>query len=293
MNSTVSISIVILTIFVILNFFAYADEGVVRVPMIETLSKEDASKELVSIGLRPDFSACYSKSVSKNFIIPGTQDPKMGKEINVGDNVKATISLGPLPILTGENEKDALKLLNKINLTYEIIEDRIEGIPANYVYDQFPKGDYCFSQDEKLKLFVNAPLRVNITRPKEGERVQNTTTVEGTISQDLKDNENLWIVVRPYKSLANWWPQSGGPITPKNRIFKGEAYLGGVSNDMFEIGILIVDDKLNSQFEKWLINSSSLNQWPPITEGDPISRVKVSKYVIQSNKYASVNAILV
>jgi hypothetical protein len=122
--------------------------------------------------------------------------------------------------------------------------------------------------------------------------VPNTVVVKGRLSDDLKDSEHVWIGVKPYKSIENRWPQTGGPLPVINGYFEGNAFLGGANGDLFEIGILIVDNRLNEKFLDWINQSRSTNRWSPITEMEPKANYTVSKEEIELNKYANITVIL-
>ncbi len=120
-----------------------------------------------------------------------------------------------------------------------------------------------------------------------------SVVVKGSLSSEVGEHDHLWIAVKPHKSIENWWPQTGGPLPIINGSnFEGNAFLGGTCGDLFEIGILIVGDEINSRFSDWLNRSRSTNNWPPITEGSPGSDNRVSKKEIENNKYASITVIL-
>lgn len=122
-----------------------------------------------------------------------------------------------------------------------------------------------------------------------GILVPSAVVVKGRLSSEIGENDHLWIAVKPYKSIENWWPQTGGPLPVINESdFEGNAFLGGTCGDLFEIGILIVGDEINNMFLDWINYSRSTNKWPPITEGSPGRDNKVSKQEIEAKKYASI-----
>lgn len=157
---------------------------------------------------------------------------------------------------------------------------------ANTNYIEVP------SWDTKNETILRAE-NLNIVGSQVGILVPSTIVVKGNLSINLKENEHLWIAVKPYKSIENWWPQTGGPLALKeNRTYEGNAFLGGTNGDLFEIGILIIGDQLNSKFLDWINYSKKVNKWPPITEGHQGANHKVSKEEIEVHKYASITVIL-
>lgn len=148
-----------------------------------------------------------------------------------------------------------------------------------------------------IKNDVDNPLskgNLNVEQSKIGILVPSAIVVKGNLSSDIGEKKHLWIAVKPYKSIENWWPQTGGPLPLINESdFEGNAFLGGTCGDQFEIGILIVGDEINNKFSDWINYSRSTNKWPPITEGSPGRDNKVSKQEIEAKKYASIIVTLI
>lgn len=288
MRISMEIVLVLLTTFSLL-YPVYAEQATVNVPLIEGKTEANASIQLESIGLIAEFQKCFSNT-ERYFIIPNSQDPRAGLDFFEGEKVRADVSLGPYPILIGISENDALHELQSKNMIYKPIAGQNNSVPEGYVFDQEPKNASCIGPDFKIKIFVNTP--VIIEEPYENKRVGSAATVRGSLSTDLKNNEHLWIAVKPQKSIKDWWPQTGGDIKLINGEFEANAFLGGIRNDTFEIGVLLVDDEINKKFWDWLNLSQSLNEWPPITQGHPETDQKVSKEVVEEHKIAKINVIL-
>ena len=268
---------------------AYGEQTKVKVPMIENTTEANASFKLMSLGLNAEFQRCFS-STERYFVIPHTQDPKANLDFLPGETVRADVSLGPYPIVIGMSENDARHELQSKNLTYKPLAGQNNTVRDGYVFDQEPKNASCIGPDFKIKIFVNTP--VIIEEPYENKTVGSAATVRGSLSSDLKNNEHLWIAVKPQKSIKDWWPQTGGDFKLINGEFEANAFLGGIRNDTFEIGVLLVDDQINQTFGDWLSLSQSKNDWPPITEGHPGTDQRVSKEVIEEHKIAKINVIL-
>jgi hypothetical protein len=75
------------------------------------------------------------------------------------------------------------------------------------------------------------------------------------------------MAIKPILS-NNWWPQlSPGEITPSyNGKFYASGYLGGNNSDLFEIGILILNNETNEKFLEWSSYSNNATNWVPITD---------------------------
>lgn len=144
--------------------------------------------------------------------------------------------------------------------------------------------------------YMENPLttgNLTLEQSKSGIFAPSACVVKGSLSSEIGSRDHLWIAVKPYKSIENWWPQTGGPLPIINGSdFEGNAFLGGTCGDLFEIGILIVGDEINNKFSDWINYSRSTNKWPPITEGSPGRDNSVSKQEIEAKKYASITVIL-
>jgi hypothetical protein len=137
-------------------------------------------------------------------------------------------------------------------------------------------------------------MAVNLSQKDDLIYTNSTIVVKGHLSPDLKTNEHLWIAVKPDNSISNWWPQSNGELKPNEEgEFEGNAFLGGDKDEVFTVGILILNDTLNRTFSKWVVNSKIKNYWPPITEGDPITKTKISKNIIEDTALAYIRIKLI
>ncbi len=139
---------------------------------------------------------------------------------------------------------------------------------------------------------VLGPLSIKIERPRQNATVSNMVLVTGQLSSNLAENEYLWLAVKPLNDPnENWWPQNNDKLISANRKFEANAFLGGKDGDLFEIGVLVVDESINGIFKKWLKTSIEENNWPSITEGRIGTDQKVSKEVIEAHKIAHVDVI--
>lgn len=181
-----------------------------------------------------------------------------------------------------------LNIVTRIALIYSVLGATIIGAGAETIFIEVPSWD--------IKNESNNPVNADsltIVKSQIGILVPSTVVVKGYLSHKLEENHYLWIAVKPYKSIENWWPQTGGPLPiMENRTFEGNAFLGGTNGDLFEIGLLIVGDEINSKFLDWLNYSKNVDKWPPISEGHQGADHKVSKEEIENHKYASVTVIL-
>ncbi len=203
-----------------------------------------------------------------------------------------SIVMAEYPIVVGMHQVEAEKTLREKNITWYTIYGIANGYQERVVFNQEVNGS-------ALNIFVNKRLdylrvkdktndsAVDLSQSQE-DRDKNAIysnsiiVVEGRLLSDMETNEHLWIAVRPDSSIANWWPQSNGDLKPnKQRVFQGNAFLGGGEGDLFTVGIFILNDTLNRIFTEWETHSNNKKSWPPITQGDPVTGNKVSKNTIE------------
>lgn len=270
------------------------NKSVVEVPQIEGLSEALASKNLSDKGLGANFKRCFSNTVEKHFVISGSQDPKGGISWFVGDKVNASVSQGPFPSFIGFSKNRAIEAIDDLNLVPEIVEGRNKSYGEDFVYSQepWPAEAFCLTQGFVVKLFVNSSSRIVITEPEENQVVNSSIIlVKGRLLDPLNKNEHIWLTVSPIRSISEIWPQSTsnrGEIIPVNSEFVGNVLLEGVRDDLFEIGVIIVDNEINEKIVEWNNISRSQNIWPSITEGYPRKNLFVPWDVIKKQEKAKV-----
>lgn len=290
----IKIKMGLIAIIVIITFVGSANsENLPKTPKIENISEALATNLLEENGLKADFQRCFSNTVEKHIIIPGSQDPQEGIEWFKNGTVHAVVSLGPFQTVIGKSKEKAIETINNLNLIPLIIEGRNNSVRAQYVYDQdpLPVEDLCIPQGTVVKLYVNSSSRVIIDSPEENDIAYNTTFVRGRLLDPLSENEHLWIAVKSISSIGDWWPQNtptGSSIIPVDGKFDGFAYLGGMRNDSFEIAVIIVDNETNEKIMEWINISRSRNTWPSITEGYPKENLRVPKEAIERQEKAKV-----
>lgn len=276
---------------------AWAVIDLAEVPLLDMKSEAKADSDLQNASFSASKQYCFSDSIPKHFVIPETQDPVAETLWYAGSQIKVKISRGAFPSLIGMSKSEAEAVLQEENLTYVEIDGRNDTVRQGFIFDQEPKEASCYPPKE-LKLFVNAPLSLNnlTIEPSKyinGETVvPSTVRVQGRLSSPLKRNEHLWIAVKPFYSTSNWWPQTppGDINLSYDRTFEGNAYLGGNDKDLFEIAVLILDNETNERFKEWENYSSSMNNWPAIT--DPTLDMNVSKAIIDAQVLESLEVKL-
>jgi len=288
-------------LFLAVMFWTSQSLGVVdlvKVPSLDMISEAEADSRLENASLSACKQYCFSDSIPKHLVIPGTQDPAANISWYAGSQVKIKISRGTFPFVIGMDKSDAKTVLQEENLTYVTINGRNDTVQQGFIFDQEPKKAGCYLPKE-LRIFVNAPLSVGniIVNPSERNDSEilvksSTIIVEGRLSSSLREFEHLWIALKPDYSINNWWPQTPpGDIKPDHDgTFQGNAYIGGNNGNRFEIGILILDNETNRRFLDWEDYSRAINSWAPIT--DPALTMNVTKADIEAKKIAYLNVTL-
>jgi hypothetical protein len=263
----------------------YKDQTISEVPNLTGLSKDMAASKLDEVGLRLDFKEKFNCTIEKNYIIPGTQDPKAGTYVQKNSLVKASISMGPIPNVIGQAEEEAKLALRESKLNLIVKDGRNASVDENYVYDQYPKGCGAFVPGSNVTIYVNRHVNVYITSPLDKEEVLSPVALEGNLSVPLLADEYLWIVVNPREALMNYYPQSGGPLIPTEELtFTGNAYLGtGSESDIgkkYNLQVLLLNYSLNEVFKKYMINGHKTGNWSSITDQALPSDITVSREAI-------------
>ena len=202
------------------------------------------------------------------------------------------------PNVIGMHQTDAERILKGNNITYSISYGISEGSRERYIFDQKANGSMLnISVNKRLEsLQIEDKMNIiilNLSSKNMGTvHTNSTVVVKGYLVSDLKKDQHIWIAVNPQTSVNNWWPQSNGVIIPYKREFKGNAFLGGATDQTFDIAVLIVNDTLNQTLADWEMHSAMEQSWPPITEGDPITGAKVSQNEIEDAVLVKVQAFL-
>lgn len=256
-NIAIIVSIIIIVIGLVYVFGPYKDQKISAVPDLSGLSKDMAAVRLDEAGLKSDLKERFNCTVEKNYIIPGTQDPGAGTYVQKNSSVKATISLGGIPDVTGLEEEQAILTLRESKLNYSIVDGRNFTVKVNYVYNQDPRGCERVIPGSKVTLFINRSINISIKSPLNGEETNSPVTVDGKITVPLLGQEKLWIVVNSRDALMNYYPQSGGPLIPREDLtFTGNAYLGSGKQDdigkKYDLLVLVVDNDLSEFFKEYL-----------------------------------------
>lgn len=283
---TWKIAIIVSAIFIIIGlmyvFGPYKNQNISDVPDLTGLSRDVAASKLGEAGLRSDFKERFNCTVEKNYVIPGTQDPKSGTYVQKNSSVEATVSLGRVPDVNGLEEDQAILTLRESKLNFTVMNGRNATAKENHVYDQDPGGCETLIPGSTVRIFVNRANTVSITTPFNGEEVNSPTALEGKISVPLLEHEHLWIVVNPREALRYYYPQSGGPIIPRDDLtFTGNAYLGAGSKvdigKRYDLLVLVLGDDLNNVFKDYMKYGESTKDWRSITEWTSSSGKTISQ----------------
>ncbi|NYT01368.1 MAG: PASTA domain-containing protein [Methanosarcinales archaeon] len=290
------ISIIFIIIGLVYVFGPYKDQNISQMPDLTDLSKDMAAARLEEAGLRPEFKERFNCTIERNYIIPGTQDPKAGTYIQKNSSVKVAISLGGIPNVIGMEEEEAIQTLKDVKLNATIVEGRDSSVEEDHVFQQDPAGCDAVTAGSKIKLSVNRAISVLVQSPLDGEDIYSPVALEGKINVPLLEKEHLWIVVNPREALMNYYPQSGSPLTPREDLsFTGNAYLGaGLEGDIgkrYDILVLVVGDDLNAVIEEYMDYARINSDWRSITDWTSSSGRTVSQEEIVKSIKARVSDV--
>ena len=110
------------------------------------------------------------------------------------------------------------------------------------------------------KLLPENPVDVDqpelsISSPGNGDKVENSVEVKGSISRDLPKDRYMWLLTNPKACPNQWWPQNNGRITPVKGQWYAMAGIGGGEKDIdkeFVIAVALVNNKDDQMFVEWL-----------------------------------------
>ena len=113
------------------------------------------------------------------------QTPKAGKKVTDKKiTITVTVSKGnkdglaEVPNFTGKHYENAVKILDKYNIEYEIIPDESSDQPEGYIISQTPKAGKKLTGSTKVKLYVNMT--------KDDEKLERVPRIVGLDSADAK-----------------------------------------------------------------------------------------------------------
>ncbi|MDY6313793.1 MAG: Stk1 family PASTA domain-containing Ser/Thr kinase [Clostridia bacterium] len=113
------------------------------------------------------------------------QTPKAGKKVTDKKiTITVTVSKGnkdglaEVPDFTGKHYENAVKILDKYNIEYEIIPDESSDQPEGYIISQTPKAGKTLTGSTKVKLYVNMT--------KDDEKLERVPRIVGLDSADAK-----------------------------------------------------------------------------------------------------------
>lgn len=113
------------------------------------------------------------------------QTPKAGKKVTDKKiTITVTVSKGnkdglaEVPDFTGKHYENAVKILDKYNIEYEIIPDESSDQPEGYIISQTPKAGKKLTGSTKVKLYVNMT--------KDDEKLERVPRIVGLDSADAK-----------------------------------------------------------------------------------------------------------
>lgn len=113
-------------------------------------------------------------------------------------------------------------------------------------------------KEKTLEIDVNAPLRVNITSPRNGESVSKRTEIYGTLYGDVPKDHYIWIIVEPSQYPGKWWPQGNHSRAPMlnwvcTAIFRGPTtkFNPDLLGTEFTIDAILVNEATDKEYKEW------------------------------------------
>lgn len=154
--------------------------------------------------------------------------------------------------------------------SYEIT---IKGIGADGIEHSCM---YILSVIQKPEEPVTFP-EIKIISPEEGDEVPISTIVSGSFSGELPEGQYMWIVINPYTSPDQWWPQER--IDPQEE-WDITVWLGREEDIGMEFGIavILVNEEDNQDYVDYLKTGEETGSYPGILlpdSADIVDRITV------------------
>jgi len=110
-------------------------------------------------------------------------------------------------------------------------------------------------------------LLIKVTDPQNGDHVQDTAKVSGTVEGDIPDDTFLWVVVNPDTSTKQYWPQEKAIEADENGIWRCTAVFGedNSSNHTFYIHVVSVNAKDNQYYIDYLNDCRESGSYPGLS----------------------------
>lgn len=108
------------------------------------------------------------------------------------------------------------------------------------------------------------PLDVKIKSPAEGEKVPTNILISGTFSEEIQNDQYMWVVVHPYDSMG-WWPQLG-QIKPFRGVWNTQAVIGQGKDTgkEFDIAVILVNKESNQKYLNYMEEGKTTGNYPEI-----------------------------
>ncbi len=143
------------------------------VPGVIGFTEQDAVARITNDGFRVNIIRDYSDDFPEGIVID--QNPREGIQLNIGDVIDITVSMGAknkqlnVPILIGKTLKEAQAMLEEQKIPIGKVTKKPSDAPENVVIDQSPKPGETLADGSAVQLVVSSgPVQIksiNLTIP--------------------------------------------------------------------------------------------------------------------------------
>lgn len=198
-----------------------------KMPKVKGLTREEAIKEIENAKLKAEVIEETSRTVEANYVI--SQDPAEDEELNAGEVVKITVSIGTgiketqVPFVIGKTEEEARNLITaaklKVEVAYEEDSSKTTGVvlrQSKEVGETVEEGTVIVITVNKVSETKNARITVNV-KSILGESSSNqdndTTTTDDsvTVKVDVENGSG-------FSSRVSRTGTASGTITGKGTV---------------------------------------------------------------------------
>lgn len=181
-----------------------AADKMVSVPSVTGMDKLKAKLKIEETGLKFKIKEeKASEDVEKDKVI--SQDPAAGDKVKKDSTVTVVVSKGKsndeMPDVLNTDQADAVKLLEDMGFTVEVLDENDSDYPSNVVIRQVPKAGEKMQEGDKVKLYVNKTSSEDTNEETTKVSVPNLVGMTESEAQNTLEDASLSLgTVRRYYS---------------------------------------------------------------------------------------------
>ncbi len=174
--------------FVFYQFFLGGGVGEIKMPDLSGKTVAEATEMIKETKLKIEVTAeekCDEFDIGE--II--SQEPEKDKMVKENSKIKVVVSLGSdgtkMPPLSTMSEADAKKMLDSLNIKYEVTQEESEDTPEGYVIRQYPSAGTTMKKSDAATIYVSKGKKAGLVP------VPNLIGMTESAAKSMLENVNL------------------------------------------------------------------------------------------------------